>query len=367
MSSAAKLNAMVLQRLRKAFETDPEIDLTTVFPTNYSSRLLSRKVDTEHSKDNEPIDSNGFLPIPVPTSPATVIHPLSYKVRVLLNTCVDESLGFESADKLTEALARILKKSDLIWQSRSGRERYVAKCSSNLVVKSINSSSDFTEYTSLQFLELHRPQIPAPRPHGLITSGKSAYIFMDLVPGVTLSSVWPQLQNSQKQSISLALDSIFSDLRQQQRPNGVALGGTADEGCKDTRRHARISKTALYTTSEFWDFQYSKAPVGSHIYLEFLRRLTLPFQEESCVFTYGDVRTENILVQAMDDGDYRVSGIVDWEMSGFYPKDFECTKVTNTLATNETDDWFLYLPQCLSPARFPLKWLSDRVWDKQIV
>ena len=45
MSFAAKLNAKIMRQLQKALEADPEVDLTTVIPTNYSSRLLSRKVD----------------------------------------------------------------------------------------------------------------------------------------------------------------------------------------------------------------------------------------------------------------------------------------------------------------------------------
>jgi hypothetical protein len=190
---------------------------------------------------------------------------------------------------------------------------------------------------------------------------------MSFVPGVTLGKIWPRLQESQKRSVSKELDSIFSDLRQLKHPEKVALGGVAGEGCKDTRRHTKTSKIPLYTSSEFWDFQYSGARVGSKIYLEFLRQLTLPFQAQICVFTHGDVRTDNIIVQPDDTGGYRVSGIIDWEMSGFYPEDFECTKITNTLATDATTDWFLNLPLSISPSRFPLRWLSDRAWDKQVV
>ena len=316
-------------------------------------------------EDNDPVETNGCLPIHVPTAPATIIHPLSDKVKALLHVPIDKVGSTKSVD-LTEALAKTLGNSDLIWQSASTRERYVAKCSPEIVVKSMRLS-DFTEYTSLQYLELHRPQIPAPRPHGLITSGRSAYLFMSFVPGVTLEKIWPELQESQKESISKELDSVFSDLRQLRRPDNMALGGVAGEGCKDTRRHTRISQRPLFTNSEFWDFQYSEAPVGSHTYLEHLRRLTVPFQAPNCVFTHGDVRKANIIMQLTDGGEYRVSGIIDWEMSGFYPEDFECTKITNTLATNETDDWYLHLPRCICPAKFPSRWLSDRVWDRQVV
>lgn len=318
------------------------------------------------SENPDPRESNGSLPIIIPTSPATIVHPLSHSIKALLDVGHNETDSTQSVE-LTKALAQVLENSDLIWQSKSTRERYVTKCSPEVIIKSIKNSSDFTEYTTLQYLELHRPQIPVPRPYGLITSGKSAYLFMSFVPGVTLDKIWPELQESQKECISGEIDAFFSDLRQLQCPEKMALGGVAGEGCKDTRRHTKISETPIYSSTEFWEFQYRKAAVGSQTFLEFLRQLTSSFQAQNYVFTHGDVRTENIIVQRDDDGQYRVSGIIDWEMGGFYPEDFECTKITNTLATNETDDWYLHLPSCISPAKFPLKWLSDRVWDRQVV
>ena len=318
------------------------------------------------SEDTYTRETEAFMPTNVATGSATIIHPLSDQVKALLNICTEEIVSTPSVE-LTQSLAKVLINSHLIWQSKTTKERYIAKCTPEVIVKSIEASSDFTEYTSLQYLELHGPQIPVPRPHGLITSGKSAYLFMSFVPGVTLEKIWPELQKSQKESISSELDSMFSSLRQLHRPDNMALGGVAGEGCKDTRRHTRISEMPLHASSDFWDFQYCGTAVGSETYLEFLRRLTSPFQTQNCVFTHGDVRKENIIVQPTDDGECRVNGIIDWEMSGFYPEDFECTKVTNTFATNEMDDWYLNLPTSISPANFPSRWLADRVWDRQIV
>ena len=85
------------------------------------------------------------------------------------------------------------------------------------------------------------------------------------------------------------------------------------------------------------------------------------------MFTHGDLSTSNIIVYVTDDGFYNVSGIIDWEMSGFYPEDFECTKVTNNLATYEMSGWYLFLPACVSPEKYPGRWLADFAWDKQVV
>lgn len=43
VSAAAKFNATVMRKLQKAIAKDPEVDLFTVFPSNYVSRLAGRK------------------------------------------------------------------------------------------------------------------------------------------------------------------------------------------------------------------------------------------------------------------------------------------------------------------------------------
>ncbi|OBT67899.1 hypothetical protein VE03_02438 [Pseudogymnoascus sp. 23342-1-I1] len=353
MTFAAKLNAKTLRQLQEAYKANPEVDLTVALPKNYSSRLASRLVDQdspcESSDEEEPNEST---PLPLPTSPASIIHPLSSTAQDLLGLRT-ANIGSTPSVDLTKALADLIQNSDLIWQSSSTTTRYVTKCTPQLVLKSIpcSSSSDFTEYTTLQYLQHHLPHLPIPRPHGLLVSGESAYLLMPYIPGTTLVDAWPHLPEPEKTSLSAQLDAIFSSLRQLRRPADMPLGGVAGEGCKDTRRNTWISRAQLYTSAELWDFQYANAPVGSATYLEFLRRLTAPF----------------VARDAGRIGGYEVTGVIDWEMSGFYPEDFECTKVTNTMAANEEDDWFLHLPSCVSPARFPERWLSDFAWEKQVV
>ncbi|MCJ1258063.1 hypothetical protein MMC24_005893 [Lignoscripta atroalba] len=367
-SAAAKFNVAAMRKLQRALEADPEVDLANALPLMYSSRLAARKTNKEESvptKEPESIQQDGIMPIKLPESPACVVHRLSDTVNTILNIHHDETNSMHSSE-LTKALAGVLKKSEILWQSECSPNRYIAKCSPEVVIKSFARTSDYTEYTSMQFLEVRKPHLPVPRPHGLITCGESSFLFMSLIPGTTLAKVWPQLEDSQKIDLSNDLNSIFLDLRQLKCPTGTPLGGVAGEGCKDARRHIRRSKAPLYTGDDFYHFQYGEARCASDLYLGFLRKLTSPFQAHDCVFTHGDVRTENIMVH-LEDGKYRVTGIIDWEMSGFYPEDHECTKVTNTLATNETDDWYLHLPSCIAPAEFPLKWLSDTVWDNFVV
>ena len=81
------------------------------------------------------------------------------------------------------------------------------------------------------------------------------------------------------------------------------------------------------------------------------------------VFSHGDLRPANIVVKSDQQGDYSVSGVLDWEMGGFYPDYWESVKATNTMSPQEEDDWYIHLPACASPTSYPLHWLVDRKCD----
>ena len=143
------------------------------------------------------------------------------------------------------------------------------------------------------------------------------------------------------------------------------LGGVYGEGAKDLR----IDECALFkgitTATEFSDLQFSAHHHGSNTYVKLL--LSLLENDNSIkgsVFTHGDVRTENIMVKQHPsiNGHYIVTGIIDWEDSGFYPPHYECTTLSRTLSVVDEDDWYLYLPGSISPSKFPIRWLIDRIW-----
>ena len=224
---------------------------------------------------------------------------------------------------------------------------------------------DYTEYTSMQYLAQHAPEIPVPKPLGLLVSNRTSYIFMSFIPGVTIDQVWAKLSRDQKFSIGNQLNSELFKLRQLKLHDGVPLGGVCGEGCKDTRRHTRICKKPTYTCVEFEDFQFSNPHFGSPEYIALLRGFS-PSHMATTVFTHGDLRPENVVVQPDQHGNYFITGILDWEMSGFYPDYFECTKATNNMSPSDADDWYLYLPTYASPSTYPLQWLVDRIWDVHV-
>ena len=249
----------------------------------------------------------------------------------------------------------------MLWRSEALPDLVVVKCSKDIVIKVVPCLSDYTEATTMRFLQDNIPEIPAPRLLGVISSSRT-YIFMTYIPGIRLESIWSQLDARQNRSITADLEVILQKLRQS-APAGTPLGGIGGEGCKDTGRHTRVCETKLSTSLDFVDFLFSNPHFGGEVYTRLLRDMW-SYQPRSIVFTHGDLQHMNILVQVCDENSYRVSGLIDWERSGWYPEWWESIKATNCLSTMTSEnDWALYLPPCISLSKYRESWLLDRLWD----
>lgn len=120
-------------------------------------------------------------------------------------------------------------------------------------------------------------------------------------------------------------------------PDYIPLGGTYNKRCKDTRRYIRIYRKPINSCTEFEDFIFSSPHFGSFEYITQLRRLLRSHSAE-IVFTHGDFRPENIVIQSDVHSNYILSGIIDWEKSGFYPDYFESIKATSNISSLNEED-----------------------------
>ncbi|KAF2422834.1 hypothetical protein EJ08DRAFT_652991 [Tothia fuscella] len=355
VTDAAKFNAIVLKKLQKAFEDDQEVDLISTLPSRYSERLSSRKLSPESDTGQNSILHIGSFPnvltfcteshLPFLKNATSqngpendiftsslgdsfsIVHPLSATLMEFLGTTTG----------LSQTIAKALRTSQVIWRSPVDEEFMILKLNSTIVIKTIRDNSDLTEYTTLQYLHQFDLDIPAPKPHGVIYMGSILLMFTSLIPGITLEKAWPLLNESGKAHIRDQLDTIFCNLRALPFPNKSQLGGVCQEGCKDLLRHVRRSEGVIQTAQEFEDFKFSRPNFGSYMFIQFLGRLA-PAYESEIVFTHGDVRPDNIIVEAGQNGRYSVTGILDWEFSGFYPEYHESTKLTNCLSPNDKSD-----------------------------
>ncbi|KAK3311246.1 uncharacterized protein B0T15DRAFT_388399, partial [Chaetomium strumarium] len=179
------------------------------------------------------------------------------------------------------------------------------------------------------------------------------YHFMSRAAGVTLESLWPELSTEHKISIKTQLNSIFRALRKEHggRPK---FGGFVSAICKDTRRNQRVSEPTIHTEAQFNDFLCGKPGRAPTAWITTIRSGMR--DDHRLVMTHGDLHPRNIMVQwerGAEDGvtgkggekKIRVTALIDWEMSGWYPEYWEFVKSLSTINTRGTlSDWFEYLP-----------------------
>lgn len=287
----------------------------------------------------------------------TVISPLSETMRDLMPQHDSISEAFP------QAIRDLFEYGEILFCSFSD---FVVKCSNNIVAKSRVSDSETNllrkEMKTLQYLEEYSPDVPAPRVHGMISIGATYVLFMTYFPAVTLEKAWPTLDVVQKLQVQGQLEGIMRKLRQCRQAPGLPFGAVDGSGVSENRFMDICQATESITTEEELDnFTFPMYPQAGPNYIEIFRRI-LPISNSGSVLTHGDFRPANIIVDFNGDG-CRVTGIIDWEMAGFYPDYYEANRAANLLLPDWKSDWFLYLPECISPAATPVRWLFDRLWD----
>ncbi|KAK4040960.1 kinase-like domain-containing protein [Parachaetomium inaequale] len=367
----AAMNQEILETLQAKLAENPSLNLDHEMPRlqfackkkyfpHPTALLLQQRRKPPPPKPQE--FPAGFLRS---TAQPVVLSPLSDAAKTL----IFGPGGSEDDDNLNDGVRRALEHSEVlaVLRGRGG----VLRCG-DIAIKIVPASDMGAEYSALQYLAEHAADFPAPKPHGLIGFGSSRLLLTSYVPSTTLQSVWPGLGHENKLSIQRQLDQILTRLRDIRQQPGGRLAGVGGEGVSDS--HAWVDHvdkaTAMTTAAEFRDFQFSiKAPCGPE-YTAFLNSLLpCPDPGEPAGFTHGDIHPGNITVDidSANPGEYVVTGIVDWEESGFYPAWFESSKVLYTFTEDgggEMQDWWRYVPGCVAPARYPVEWAVGRLRDK---
>ncbi|KAG6109264.1 hypothetical protein E4U13_006005 [Claviceps humidiphila] len=329
-TAPARYNIKVLRSLKAVLLEDPQADLTTALPSTYSQQLQSAKDRvTSHSQIAHSLPNHDIRRRLDGNGPVTTIFPLSTEVEDL----------FRDYASISEAIIGLLDNSEVLYESAWAASVMVFRINENI----------------------NMPDFPAPRPHGLVRLGIYCFLFTSHIPGMNLEDAWPELDCSQKQDISCQIDVLLAELRSFPVPEHACLGDVAGGACRDLRRAQRVSIKPIKSVVEFEDFIFKGSQHATPIYIGLLRGL-MPLSNK-IVFTHGDIRPANLMVRR-DDGTWRVTAIIDWETSGFYPEYWEAVKSTNSLTSSEHSDWYKYIPQSISPNRYAVPWLVDRLWDR---
>lgn len=102
----------------------------------------------------------------------TVVFPLSESVQDLLGISTHDVTT--QSLSLSSKLTTTIESSQILWQSKACYGHAVVKCSADIVAKIVPCLEDYTEYTSMQYLEQHAPQVPIPKPLGLVVSNTTS-------------------------------------------------------------------------------------------------------------------------------------------------------------------------------------------------
>ncbi|KAJ8520296.1 hypothetical protein ONZ45_g2851 [Pleurotus djamor] len=378
----ANLNKSVLRQISKALERDPSADIESVLEKVYVSyaslrrkirerqtKRTSQKCVSSSDRPDPPLGTRtlsvfapfGNVPFAISSLevlkslPLRIIHPLEPKVLEILDTVDKQDSG------LCSRLLRCIFNGSVIWECDS---RAVIQVGNDVVVK-VAERLEHDEHAILQFVQDHFPSIVAPRPLGLSTIGSVSFMFMTHIPGATLESRWPTLTLQQRIHITQVLDVALKDLRSLKLPEGSPLGSPVGlRLCKDVRRDERVSKSPIYSEDEFNDFlmnpQTSRAAIG------FKRWLRPMLQSDhEVVFTHADFHPRNIMVLDAPDETVQLSGILDWETSGFYPEYWELLKALNTRSVRDDSTWWDHLPPCILGYNHEV--VLDRVIESTVI
>ena len=355
-SDVARFNRQVLQKLQKALQEDPKADLTSKIPDSYTARLKNRKAKTvvvENAKTSNPdalpkntrngsrkskvirVDADrdilstlaGDATVTVLDSPSPdVIEFLSRFQNGLPHNHQNGNTNGDSSTSFipnTAALLSATREAVVVWKSLFGSDRIVYKCSPTIAMKVFGGPDDHVEYHTLCFLEEKRPSIPAPRPKGLFKVGDINVMFMTYLPCQTLSAKWPELRVEQKQALSSRLNDILMELRTLKLPQFMPLGDIKCHKCQDVRMQVRCSDNEILSVATFEDFQFSNPHYGGSVYFKLLRSM-IPIENTEIVFTHGDIRPDNIMIDITCAGEYVITvpgSIVDFtRISSNLPK-----------------------------------------------
>ncbi|KAF4633569.1 hypothetical protein G7Y89_g4551 [Cudoniella acicularis] len=247
--------------------------------------------------------------------------------------------------------SEILASTDVLKGVEAWATRKVVGIGKHFVAK-YSPSNDRTEADNMMFLERNGFQGIAPRLYAAWQENDGAlFLVMERLPGETLESLWPGLQESEKGLILAKTREIIAKIRTVPHSS---FFGTVDKG----RMPHHLFYWPNYPANISGPFTSERALIQGlvaksrlnaqenkrHSYLadffeeQLIRGLAV--DDRTPVFTHSDLQRKNILVEVVEgvhgERGFGVS-LVDWESAGWYPVYWEYFAAF--IAFKWNDDW----------------------------
>ncbi|KAF5376427.1 hypothetical protein D9615_008632 [Tricholomella constricta] len=342
------LNKLILTKIASTLNQDPAADLTLLLSDVSTSYASKRSKTTEPRKSTRkdraterPDTCEKFNVIPLPSNLKLIIYPLAPAALAALG--LSGACSAAEIEPALDHLPQMLERGKILY-NYSGRQ--VVALDTTVVVK-CGPGLDPAEHYLLDYLRVHCPATRSPEPLGYVLIDQKPHLFMTRIPGVTLHSRWPTMSISQKESVCSTLNTMLSELHNIPWTPGIPLGTLIPPyTCKDTRQYVRTGGP-IYNEFEFNDFLLCTPHIRiSSSYLKWLRSCLR--DDHRIVLSHGDLNPKNIILQDDQSGGVVVSGIIDWEMGGWYPEYWDALKALNVKGTDDESDWWCCLPERLN-------------------
>jgi aminoglycoside phosphotransferase len=233
--------------------------------------------------------------------------------------------------------------------------------SSKLVIKVTSTKLCTMGEAYAMMLACEKTSLPVPKVYCAFIHKEQIYIAMERLPGDKLAKGWADRSPESKQKIHHQLKAMVDELRSIEPPKGTGVASIGGGPLSDPRL-PRMNGQGPFAT--FTDFHLAlregvkQRSKDNHLDVNEL----MDFQdsvEGPPVFTHGDLSSLNILVL----GD-TVTGIIDWETSGWYPNYWEYVTTKNvnpynTFWQDEVDHFLTPYPYALEMDAIRLKYFGD--------
>ncbi|OTA62207.1 hypothetical protein K449DRAFT_405600 [Hypoxylon sp. EC38] len=188
------------------------------------------------------------------------------------------------------------------------------------------------ERAALRIVESYT-NVPVPKDGEEVGS-----ILMEHIGGHTLKSVWDSFDSTIKERICFDIWAIIEQLRRIPKPPGAYQFGADGSASRDV-----LLKDLEVPPRPIADDAALRARINERYlhenggsYREHLPDF-LP-HSDIAVFTHGDIAPRNIMVN--DSGS--ITGLIDWENSGWYPDYWEYANIQKPSAD---EDWMAWMDQ----------------------
>ena len=196
------------------------------------------------------------------------------------------------------------------------------------------------------------PSIPSPQLYAMWRHGDVLYLVMELIPGQNLRTLWGTLSENEKSSICSQLRQAFTHIRSIPSTGsfGNIVGGplphlffgsyTGDPRIMGPFQTSEDLHAGLALHAQRQQERNMRHGWNS----EWLaRHLPEALKDQPSTFTHGDLIKQNIMVQEQPGADgqtdrqFLLTGLIDWEMAGWYPQYWEYANLF--IYAYWEDDW----------------------------